>query len=240
MRIEPALRLPEYSLVEVATCPSCTKVLPRRWHKAIWIEVPVEDAWVAAYRLVIKKGQAAVAEARLFPKEKNPHRERHRAAGHWSERGSLVPATGMPGRILRKLRLQDPIAVLPKAIQNWEARHGRPVGNRVLRRFAMSTKTELARKPRGQPLRTDELVAEFARAYVEKIHQCRAHPIKELAEERNFSPENTRDIIREARKRGFLTRPPERGKAGGKLTPKARRILGGARASKRKSTSQKR
>ncbi len=239
MRIEPALRLAGYSSVEIATCPSCNEALPRRWHKAIWIEIPLDDAWFAAYRLVIKNDQAVIAEARLFPRETAPRRERHRAPGHWSERGALVPPTGMPGTILKRLRLQDPIKVLPEAIQNWEARHGRPVVNRVLRRFAMSTKTELPRKTRGQPVRTDELVAEFARAYVEKIDQGRAAPIKELAEEHNFSRDNVRDIIREARTRGFLTRPTERGKAGGKLTPKARRVLGGARISKRKSRPRK-
>lgn len=239
MGIEPALRLSAYSTVDIATCPSCKEVLPRNRHKAIWIEAPLEDGWVAAYRLVIKKNQAVIAEARLFPKEKDPRRERHRPAGGWSERGGLVPPTGMPGTILKKLRLQDPISVLPTAIENWEVRHGRPVANRVLRRFRMSTKTNLARRTVGRDQRTDAFVLGFAKAYAEKVDHRRGHPIKELAGERGYARDTVREIIREARERGFLTKPTDRGKAGGKLTPKAKRWTG-PRSSERKSTSRTR
>lgn len=239
MRIEPALYLSAYTTVETAACPSCHRVLPRRKHQAIWIEVPIEDGWVAAYRLVIKKSHAVIAEARLFPTEKDPHRERHRPAGGWSERGALVPPTGMPGTILKKLRLQDPIAVLPQAIENWEAQHGRPVANRVLRRFRMSTKTDLARRTRGRRLRTDELVVGFAKGYAEKIDEGHANPIRDLASERSYSRDTVREIIREARERGFLTKPAEAGKAGGKLTPKARNWKAPG-ASKPESTSRRR
>jgi hypothetical protein len=236
MGIEAALRLSEDSEVEIAACPSCQTVLPRRWRRGIWIEVPVGGGWVAAYRLVIKADRAVLAEARLFPRERDPRREAHRPAGRWSERGALVPPAGMPGTILKELRLVDPIAVLPRATQNWEASHGRPVANRVLRRFAMSTTTPLARRITRPRRRPDELIVGFAVAYAKKVEDGHAHPIKELAGERSYSPHTVREIIHEARERGFLTAPTERGKAGGRLTAKAK-DRDGPRASRRASPS---
>ena len=37
--------------------------------KNLWLEVPVDDDWMAAYRFVNQDGSPVVAELRLFPRE---------------------------------------------------------------------------------------------------------------------------------------------------------------------------
>jgi hypothetical protein len=83
---------------------------------------------------------------------------------------------------------------------------------------------EFARNPRpGRRGRPDIFYAVLAAQYVELLNG-RSAPTAALAELRNLSASQTRDLLHQARGRGLLTSPP-RGRSGGELTEKAKKLL---------------
>lgn len=92
-----------------------------------------------------------------------------------------------------------------------------------------------ARRP-GRAGRSDIYYAIWARAYVEWLRLGSKTPVKDLATappvaiagyssgEKSWSEGTIRDVLREARHRGLLTRSPA-GRAGGELTPKCVSLL---------------
>jgi hypothetical protein len=83
---------------------------------------------------------------------------------------------------------------------------------------------EFARHPRpGRRGRDDIYYARLAAEYVELLTTS-STPTKDLAEKHHYSATVMRDYLNQARSRGLLTRP-ERGRAGGQLTEKARDLL---------------
>lgn len=79
------------------------------------------------------------------------------------------------------------------------------------------------RKRPGRAKRGDRYYASAAAEYVELVATS-ATPLKALAERNRYSSSQTRNILSEARRRGFLTQAPA-GRAGGELTPLARELL---------------
>jgi hypothetical protein len=78
----------------------------------------------------------------------------------------------------------------------------------------------------GRKGRNDYFFAELAQEYLE-VCAWSSEPLLELHANRPFSLKTTKNQLTEARKRGLLTAPPVRGKAGGELTPKALALLKG-------------
>jgi hypothetical protein len=78
----------------------------------------------------------------------------------------------------------------------------------------------------GRGGRPDRYYAEYAAAYV-AASEGGGSPIRDVARQRGESSNYVRDVIHECRpaRRGLLTEPPAKGKAGGQLTEKALRIL---------------
>jgi hypothetical protein len=81
------------------------------------------------------------------------------------------------------------------------------------------------RRP-GRRGRPDIEYAELARDYVRIVATPGVSPLKRLKAERQFLSESQlRNLLYEARRRGLLTDPPQKGKAGGDLTHKALSLL---------------
>lgn len=231
MHREPRLRMVERSeLADVGSCPACDARLPRRSRREAWIEVPIGNQWVAAYRIVVKNQIPLVAEVRLVPDA--PAR---RQAGRWSGKAADVPSGGVPGRALRALRLKDPFELFPKVVENLKRRMGEHAARQVLGRFGMVGTAPVVPLRPGRAGRADEFYALWAAAYVERISSGSHHPVWELAANppvrirerqatKHLSGHTVRDVLREARGRDLLTSPPM-GRSGGELTPKARRLL---------------
>lgn len=78
------------------------------------------------------------------------------------------------------------------------------------------------RRP-GRVGRSNQFYAERARVYVEETARG-PKPIPRLASDWNLNEASVRSLLHEARRRGLLTAAP-RGRAGGQLTAKAKRIL---------------
>lgn len=79
------------------------------------------------------------------------------------------------------------------------------------------------RRP-GRRGRPDKDYAEIAAEYVEAMANSEA-PVKHLAAKLNYGEQTIRALLHEARERDLLT-DASKGKAGGQLTEKARRMLG--------------
>ena len=66
---------------------------------------------------------------------------------------------------------------------------------------------------------------EYAAEYAGLVADGVVHPVAVLAERRNYSRQTVSNALHEARRRGLLTEPPGRGRAGGQLTAKALEML---------------
>jgi hypothetical protein len=242
MTERPVLHLTARTEVRVASCPSCGAVLPPTLRKESWVEVPVGDGWVAAYRIVPKGGRPVVGEVRVFPAER-----RREVAGRWSERGPAVPDDGVPGRVLRELRLKDPHTRFPELLRSWEDQHGEAATHRVFRRFGFSRRARTVPRRPGRAGRPEDFYLAWAVAYADRIRAGSRSPIKDLARRPPVRIEGyvsrggptvaagtVRDIVHRARTRGLLTESPV-GRAGGELTAKAMRLLGPGRSGRARS-----
>ncbi len=54
---------------DVLTCPNCGSELQAHRVTESWIEVPIDDLWVASYRILTRGDELAVGEMRIFPNE---------------------------------------------------------------------------------------------------------------------------------------------------------------------------
>jgi hypothetical protein len=199
----------------------------------LWVEAPLGDEWVAAFRLLEDQGQMVIGELRVFPAEDDrPPGEiggettaaRVRPAGRWraEHEGSdaWAPEGGLTARLARSVRFDVSRPFAGEALvhvlgiypdhEAWRRHLGTlalpdmPGGNR-----SRSTDVERVR-----------VVAK----YVAKVQEGSRKPVAELAAESNWSEGRLRQILAEARRRGWLTATPRR-QAGGTLTEKALEIL---------------
>ena len=76
----------------------------------------------------------------------------------------------------------------------------------------------------GPPDKSRRTLALLAARYVALIEAGERAPTKALAEELNYSPVTINEQLRKARNAGLLTAAPK-GKAGGRLTAKAKKLL---------------
>jgi biotin operon repressor len=72
--------------------------------------------------------------------------------------------------------------------------------------------------------RDERFYAEMAAAYAEAVSAGNNRPVDTIAEALGRSRNTVKDVIREARARGLLTQTTH-GRAGGRLTAKARKLL---------------
>ncbi len=217
----------------LVVCPECSARLPRREVEEAWIEVPAGDRWLVGYRLVMKKVGPVIGEIRVFPAEQG-----RRTAGCWSGDAASVPAGGIPARVIRRVRLTEPIRLFEHFVKKWKESHGEEVSKRVLGRVWSRRSEAPVPKRTGRAGRSDEFYARWAAAYVERLQRGSRRPVRDLATrppvriagfDSSREPEATvRAIIHEARRRKLLTDAP-RGRAGGDLTKKARGLIANAR-----------
>ncbi|MGE5763267.1 MAG: hypothetical protein ACM3ZF_05145 [Mycobacterium leprae] len=121
-----------------------------------------------------------------------------------------LPEGGITTQLLRQLRTGALIASLRAAANQLD----RYVGIRP--DLAVSTRV-------GRRGRDDRYYAGWAAAYVEALTRS-PNPIHELSHRHHLSDSALRNLMHACRRRGLLT-PSPRGRAGGELTPKARRLL---------------
>jgi transposase-like protein len=204
----------------------------------LWYEAEVGD-WIAAWRLLPQGGRVVFGELRLLPNE--PRRK----AGRWSGDRARVPGggitvrelrrlvleigehrrqarSGVANRITKELRRERPL-LYPFGPEGLFERHGvtgpfvDETGGVVSGVFAMHL-------PPKRMRRDDRFYAEMAAAYAEAVAAGNNRPIDTIADALGRSRNTVKDVIREARARGLLSETTH-GRAGGRLTAKAKRLL---------------
>jgi hypothetical protein len=211
---------------------------------AAWIESPLRDGWVAAFRLVGQGTRVVIAEARIFP---DVWKGKRRPFGIWT--GTLaddvgaagVPKGGISQQLLREVRL----TATPEMAKQFLAEIGALPGLQYLENGppGVDRPTQRTRKSNaGRKPVSDEELTVAAKAYVEAVDK--AKPIvpsvrRALAAmtKKAVTLSTVRNRIFQARDRGFLTRilPGRRvsgSRVGGILTERATEILAQQRAKK--------
>lgn len=230
--MQPRLRFNERVEFEHdrGACPNCKHALPRHVVREAWVEVPIADGWVAAYRVQVRDQLPVVTEVRVIP-DKHLGTGTH---GDWDHEVDSVPAGGLPGSALRRLRVGDAIRLFKELERGWEEEFGIEMVDPIFRRHGFRSDGEVGQRP-GRAGRPDEFYARWAEAYVDLLAKGSRSPIKDLAAHPPvkiewFDPSRAAEsratvgaIIQEARQRKLLTKPPP-GKAGGELTTKGARL----------------
>jgi hypothetical protein len=207
----------------------------------LWYEAKVGE-WVAAWRLLPQGGRVVFGELRLFPDE--PRRK----AGRWSAERlgdrAQVPGGGVTVKELRRLVLEigEHRRQALSEVSRWvrkEMRREKPLGapfrpeglfarHGVTQAFVDQTRGEVsAFATHLQPKRMrrdDRFYAEVAAAYAEAVAAGNNRAIDTIADALGRSRNTVKDVIREARARGLLTETTH-GRAGGRLTAKAKKLL---------------
>lgn len=123
-----------------------------------------------------------------------------------------VPDGGVTTKLLRQLRTNDLVTSLRAAARQCEGYLGFTPDLRA--------NTRVGKRRRD----TDVQYAEWAQAYVDALIKSTT-PIVTLSHQSGLSVSRVRNLIHSCRQRGMLTSPEESGRAGGKLTEKAIKVL---------------
>jgi len=206
-----------------------------------WLEVPIDDGWIAAYRLVPQDGRPVLAELRIFHRDDDvevfmsgrDQRLTDVEAGEWlaETKGfeAPVPPGGLTARMVKKVRPGDFIADATEVMRmmelNWNEALVHADGG-ILRRYGFTREAPRAKERRGRPpAHDDSWYADLAQDYTRIIESGNARsPVKQLAKERGYTPNSMSRLINRARDRGML-KGSHPGKAGGQLTDLAVHLL---------------
>ncbi|HEX7126643.1 MAG TPA: hypothetical protein VF406_12880 [Thermodesulfobacteriota bacterium] len=180
-----------------------------------------------------------VAELRVFPHaEGAPRRDK---PGQWAGEGlraevaDLVPPGGLTGTILRRVSLWRHREQLREILAYLEAERGEAALRQALGRPGLERQALAARpRPGGRRRRwSDTDYARIAAAYEQAVAAGSRRPAAEVARTitlpgaaRPLTARQVADLAHRARERGLLTYPHKQGASGGRLTDKARALLG--------------
>lgn len=188
---------------------------------ALWLEADVDREWRVRYRLDVVRGRIAFAEAHVVP------------------RGKRTPGRGINANVLRAVAVGEHRREL--LAEMGETRAARLLAEHPeLRAYVASLtpedlegmvlSTELfdldALRPRREKGRrkSRRWYAEVARLYAALVAAGATRPIPTMVEMMGLAPATVSGAVRDARQMGFLTKTRS-GRAGGRLTAKAERLL---------------
>ena len=148
--------------------------------KDLWLEAPVDDDWMAAYRLTVANGKPEVSELRLFPAEpdflKCP-------AGEWSGvwRGVAAPAPrhGLSAKVISKVRVHLHLHELPAILEYFQKRG---VKADTLDRFGLAVSPPRKTSGRGRKPLSREFLAGIADTYARAVAAKSKRPLHDVAD----------------------------------------------------------
>lgn len=173
----------------------------------LWLEVPLEEGWVAHYRLAALEGCPVVAELRVF----------------FRDPSEPLPKAGLSARLLRKVSIRADVGISREIMAELHAHWGEDVwAAEALGRYGLTAaalRSEAASRP-GRRGHDDRFYATIALDYDRRIRSGSRRPVADLASKLNLSPATVGGLVHKARRRGFLTASPP-GQPGGSATPRA-------------------
>lgn len=171
---------------------------------SVWLEVDLDGSWTVAYRLEATGGRIVFGEMKV------------------SQRRSS--SRGVDASLLRRIPVGEHRQLVDQHIDQLRERYGdvllAPKG--LLGRHGLAEVVQAAKQRRAP--RDARYFAQLAARYVELLEAGVTRPTPIIAEELDRPRSYVTNAIRDARKMGLLT-PTTHGRAGGRLTPKARRLL---------------
>jgi hypothetical protein len=188
-----------------------------------WIEVPVGDSWIAAYRFKVQDNRPIIAELRVFPAEAPP------AGGAWPPgtwSGTWSPNAPVPGRgitaglVKNDLRISIPFDFIADA---------RATAQEFAEEYYRHQRAAEERRGPGRKPLPPVFYARVARDYVDAIERGSWRPAQDVADARRISAGLVRAYLKRARDLGLLS-AAQAGQPGGKLTAAARAVLDEARS----------
>ncbi len=197
---------------------------------ALWFAVALEGSWTACYRLRARDGRPVVIELRIVP---TPPDEVVNLSTDGEPQGHHeAPGDGLTAGILKDQVVmgRHVYELLPQALR-MASRKGQLGGELFSEMvgalgFDPDSKPRRGRRgPKGWP---DEDYVRLAVDYIARCESGSRSPVADLAETRGTSVDAVRQALYRARKRGLLTRQ-KKGRAGGQLTAKAKKLLRKAR-----------
>lgn len=188
------------------------------------IETVLENGWMVVQHLEMQNGRRVVAELRICPAPPDSIVRDGRNPGERPTDG-IVPPGGIKVRVLREIERE--VGKHETFLHDYRAWIATRFGADALARYdhhnAHPGRTRGRAAPKGKRA-SDRYYAELAQAYVQIIRQGIKKPVDQLAILRGETAQRIRDHVHLARANGFLTQTT-RGKVGGELTPKAKRLL---------------
>jgi len=178
----------------------------------VWVVHPLDEAWVAAYRLVIQKGAFVVGEVRIYPMESVKSGLRLYSPGDWSGiwRGldATVPDGGLTTTLVRKGGKMNPSLRASRGILHDLKKRYPDAGmfsdlqKHGLVNFAKPKPSNPTSGRLGKPMKYYKRVA---KEYTRALERNSRHPIQDVALALDFdSDSKARDAVHRARKLDLL------------------------------------
>ena len=181
---------------------------------SLWLTAPIDARWKVLYRIEIVHERVIFGEARIVAS------------------GRTIPPDGVTAPVLRSVAVGEHRRGLIEEFSRVSARLGE-----AAEQLGDLTRSDLvgaglplalfeldAPKRRPRTRKNDLWFAEVAKSYAALVEAGSTRPIPALAKLLGLSSNTTAGAVRDARAKGFLTRTTG-GRAGGRLTAKAKRIL---------------
>ncbi len=186
--------------------------------KGTWLEVQVDETWIAAYRLESRFGYAVPVELRVIQGQIS---DVGRPLGT-TQQGA--PDTPITSRLLRDVTVKAHMDIAREVLAG---ESGERIETSKLWGFVRGG--EDPPPSSGPKPKSDTHYAKLAARYVQLVNLGSTSPLVDLKRESDadgvpYSRDFFRDEIAEARRRGLLTKPPP-GRAGGELTELARQLV---------------
>jgi hypothetical protein len=194
-----------------------------------WVEAPLNEDWMVAYRLLPQQGLVIVGEVRIYPFESKMRADPFRRKGEWSAHvlgiRARAPVGGLTAKLVRSISMKTPMADA-RDFFDWifsRAAAHVPLFEALSKHLTRASFRARRKSKRGRKSFSDEDYARVVSEYVLLCSQKSFQPIKDIAKKLNAKPAKIRTMIFQARRRGLLTRIGP-GRGGGSLTQKGKEL----------------
>ncbi len=207
--------------------------MKRNWYlhlsKDIWVEFwdEIPNATMGVRFIVSKNKELINSEIRLLPKQPRPESTKNykRKPGTDITNSDNSQIMTVDIRKINLLKIRQRALNIIFDYQDIDSEHFNKITNNIFN-YPITAKeaTKFIKKIKHKK-NSKEHLSLFSLLYVLQIQRGSISPYNELAKTTNYSSNYIKNIIKKARKERYLTKPVNKGIAGGALTNKTIRVL---------------
>ena len=201
----------------------------KRFH--IWLECPLSEGWIAAYRLAVDRQneRVVVSEVRIIPHDTTCGRPPGEWKGTYRNFDQAFPTKPITKETVRRVRLGHDVhefnAIISQ-IRTVDPAFAEYFGLKKHTRAHDARQGSHKSSGRGRPSLPIAHYADVAKRYVDALKRGSGRPLEDVRVQlRLKSTSIAKNRVAKARLIGLLELGTGKGRQGGKLTAKARRIL---------------